>query len=295
MDWGELSRSDWLDLIIYGALATYFASAIPRLFRGNFRAALGALAFWAAILFVSVAGYAYRFELRGVADRVMAMLIPGTAIETGPKEVTIIRRADGQFVVNGSVLGRRLPSCSIRERPPWCCGPKMPRRRTCLSAGWYYDVEVATANGRTLAAETVLPRPFDRFDHAAGRQGADRPPRRLARKPARDELLERSVELHGLQRQARDARPMNRDAAAVQAACSCSASCGRSIPSAVRTTSSPAPRLQASVARCRRQARAPGMPGKRPSRWRVMSCSRVPLRQFGLHIGQEKLDRFEPI
>lgn len=157
MDWGELSRSDWLDLIIYGALATYFASAIPRLFRGNFRAALGALAFWAAILFVSVAGYAYRFELRGVTDRVMAMLIPGTAIETGPKEVTIIRRADGQFVVNGSVLGRRLPfvldtgASAVVLRSEDAAKAHMPLGRLV------YDVEVATANGRTLAAETVLP------------------------------------------------------------------------------------------------------------------------------------------
>lgn len=158
VDWGELTRSDWADLMFYGVLGTYFAVTVPKLFRGNFKAAFGAMAFWIAALFIALAGYAYRYELRGVADRVMAMLVPGTAIETGYKEVTVIRRPDGQFVVNGAVSGRRIAfvldtgASAVVLRAEDASKARIPLDRLT------FDVEVATANGRTLAAETVLPR-----------------------------------------------------------------------------------------------------------------------------------------
>lgn len=158
VDWTELTRADWADLLFYGLLAAYLAIMIPKLFRGNFMAALGALLFWSAALFVVVAGYAYRYELRGVADRMLAMLVPGTAIETGYKEVTVIRRADGQFVVNGSVSGRRIAfvldtgASAVVLRAEDALKAKIPLDNLI------FDVEVSTANGRALAAETEIPR-----------------------------------------------------------------------------------------------------------------------------------------
>ena len=158
MDWGEITASDWADLIFYGVLGTYLAWMIPRLFRGNARAAFGALLFWMAVLAVVLSGYAYRYELRSVADRVLAVLIPGTAIDTGRKEVTVFRRPDGQFVVNGTVNGRRVAfvldtgasSVVLRAED----AAKMRIALTHLD----YDVEVSTANGRSLAAEVSIPR-----------------------------------------------------------------------------------------------------------------------------------------
>lgn len=158
MDWGELTQSDWADLLFYGVLATYFALTVPKLFRGNAKAAFGAVTFWIAVLFIAMAAYAYRYELRGVADRVMAMLVPGTVIETGDREVTVIRRPDGQFVVNGAVSGRRISfvldtgASAVVLRAEDASKARIPVNRLT------FDVEVATANGRTLAAETELPR-----------------------------------------------------------------------------------------------------------------------------------------
>jgi aspartyl protease family protein len=158
VDWSELNRADWADLIFYGVLAIYFATMIPKLFRGNFKGAVGALLFWITILFVVLAGYAYRYELRGVADRVLAMLVPGTPVETGYKEVTVIRRADGQFVVNGSVAGRRIPfvldtgASAVVLRAEDAVKAKIPIDNLI------FDVEVSTANGRAMAAEADIPR-----------------------------------------------------------------------------------------------------------------------------------------
>lgn len=158
MDFGDVTADEWGKLLVYGVMATYLAMMVPRLFRGNFLAALGALIFWVVVLFGAVGGYAYRFELRAVADRVLAVMIPGTAIDTGEKEVTVIRRADGQFVVNGTVAGRLVPfvldtgASTVVLRAEDVAKMKIPMRQLT------YDVIVSTANGRTLTAETELPK-----------------------------------------------------------------------------------------------------------------------------------------
>ena len=157
VDWSELTPSDWMALLVYGTLATSVALALPGLFRGRISTGLAALAFWSVTLFAVLAGYAYRFELGTVAERVMAVLIPGTVVETGDKEVTVFRQADGQFVVNASIGVAHVSfvldtgASSVVVRAEDAMKLKVPMKRLV------YDVEVATANGRTLAAETELP------------------------------------------------------------------------------------------------------------------------------------------
>ncbi len=156
MDFGDVTADDWGKLLVYGVLATYVAMTLPRLFRGNFIAALQTMIFWVVALFAVVAGYAYRFELRGVADRVLAAVVPGTAIETGDREVTVIRGPDGQFVVNGTVDGWLVPfvldtgASTVVLRAEDAAKMKIPTRRLT------YDIMVSTANGRTMTAETEL-------------------------------------------------------------------------------------------------------------------------------------------
>ncbi len=157
VDWSELTPSDWMALLVYGTLATSVALALPGLFRGRVSTGLAALAFWSVTLFAVLAGYAYRFELGTVAERVMAVLIPGTVVETGDKEVTVFRQADGQFIVNAAIGSAHISlvldtgASSVVLRAEDAMKLKIPTKRLV------YDVEVATANGRTLAAETELP------------------------------------------------------------------------------------------------------------------------------------------
>ena len=48
-------------------------------FRGRFVKALTAALLWIVLALVLVVGYTYRYELRDVADRVMAELMPATS------------------------------------------------------------------------------------------------------------------------------------------------------------------------------------------------------------------------
>lgn len=157
VDQVELTSSDWVSILIYGSFAAYVATAIPSLFRGRFLVGLAALAFWAVTLFAILAGYAYRTELATVADRVMGVLIPGTAVETGPHEVTVFRRPDGQFMLTVGVGSAHLSfvldtgASSVVLRAEDAAKLKIAMKRLV------FDVEVSTANGHTLAAETTLP------------------------------------------------------------------------------------------------------------------------------------------
>ncbi|MBE7181413.1 MAG: TIGR02281 family clan AA aspartic protease [Terriglobus roseus] len=115
------------------------------------------LALWGAVLFAVLAGYSYRFELGTVAERVMAVLVPGTVVESGPREVTVFRRPDGGFTLDATVGRTRVPftfdtgASSVVLRSEDAARLKIPVRTLD------YDVEVMTANGLGLAAEVTLP------------------------------------------------------------------------------------------------------------------------------------------
>ncbi|RYB02860.1 TIGR02281 family clan AA aspartic protease [Lichenibacterium ramalinae] len=157
VDWSELTADDWTRLAVYGAFATSLAVVIPGLFRGRILAGLASLGLWVVLLAAVLAGYAYRFELGTVAERVLAVLMPGTVVETGPREVTVFRRPDGGFTIDGSVGKVRVPftldtgASSVVLRWEDALRLKIPVRQLA------YDVEVMTANGRGLAAEVLLP------------------------------------------------------------------------------------------------------------------------------------------
>lgn len=157
MDWSELTPSDWTKVVVYGTFAAVFATTVPGMFRGRMMAGLASLGLWAVLLFAVLAGYAYRFELGTVAERVMAVLVPGTVVASGPKEVTVFRRPDGGFTLDTAIGQTRLAftldtgASSVVLRWEDALRLKIPVRQLD------YDVEMMTANGRGLAAEVTLP------------------------------------------------------------------------------------------------------------------------------------------
>jgi aspartyl protease family protein len=63
------------------------------------------IAIWIAIGGVAVAGYAYRNELAGVADRLRSAVAPSVPVASAPHALTISTSADGAFYVQGQVNG----------------------------------------------------------------------------------------------------------------------------------------------------------------------------------------------
>lgn len=153
----DLSTSDLTSLLFYGALALWLALAIPRLFRGRFLAGVLALGFWVGALAVAVTGYAYRYELNRVAAHVVATLMPGTPIDTGAHEVTVVRDGNGQFTVRGTVGTARLQFIFDTGASAVVLRAEDAARVGIRTKALTYDIDVSTANGHALTAETTLP------------------------------------------------------------------------------------------------------------------------------------------
>ena len=179
-------------------------------------------------------------------------------------EVIVNRRLSGEFAIAARVNGARVTflfdtgasavvltaadarraGIGGRARRSMCRSPPPTARRWPPRRG-----STRSPSGRSSCATS----------------GPGRAPRRARRKPARHELSRAAEELHGRTRSAGHGREVG--ARLYSAAAGSRARSTRETAS--RNTSSPAPRLTASVARTCRKKRAPGRPPNRPWRWRV--------------------------
>jgi aspartyl protease family protein len=155
--WADLTRLDDSSIetkIMALALAGMAALA---LFGQRFSNALQSAIVWALIALILVLGYAYRFELRDVADRVLAQLVPGRAATRG-RTVEIARGAGGSFSVVTQVNGARIAMVLDTGASAVVLSPEAAKAAGLPLEVLNYSVHVDTANGRTRAAPVTLDR-----------------------------------------------------------------------------------------------------------------------------------------
>ncbi|MGA3310653.1 MAG: TIGR02281 family clan AA aspartic protease [Xanthobacteraceae bacterium] len=156
---GPLSSADFASLAYKIALLVFVGAMALVLFRERFAQALTAALLWVVLALILVIGYSYRFELRDVADRVMAELMPGHAITRG-RTVEIARTSAGDFDVMAQINGARVPMVLDTG-----ASSVVLTRDDAKAAGLplevlAYTANIDTANGRTRAAPV-------RLDHIA--------------------------------------------------------------------------------------------------------------------------------
>jgi aspartyl protease family protein len=124
--------------------------------RGEARETLKMIGAWIAIAFVVVAGYAYRFELAAVGNRVVGAVIPGLTLFGAGGEVTTSRDSGGHYSFNALANGRPIrimfdtgaSAVVLKAEDAAAIGI----RESDLS----YSISVRTANGVTQAAPITL-------------------------------------------------------------------------------------------------------------------------------------------
>src|SRR5688572_10149290 len=94
-----LSGQDLASLGYTIGLLVLVGGSVLLLVRQNFAKALQAALLWVVVGLVLAVCYTYRFELRDVAERVLAELIPGRAYSKG-RVVEIARGNTGDFRVS---------------------------------------------------------------------------------------------------------------------------------------------------------------------------------------------------
>ena len=125
------------------------------LFRERFSQAIKAILIWIAIALALAVGYTYRFELREVADRVMAEFLPGHAATRG-RTVEVARGQAGNFLVTTQVNGARLPMILDTGASSVVLTHEAAKAAGLPLEVLSYTVTVETANGRTRAAPVTL-------------------------------------------------------------------------------------------------------------------------------------------
>ena len=152
-----LQIDDFSALVIKVTLIVFFGGAVFTLFRHQLSAALEALLFWLLVGLLLAAGYTYRGELRQVADRVMAELVPGRPAARG-RAVEIARARAGEFQVVAQVNGARIATVLDTGASAVVLTQEAAKAAGLPLEVLAYTVAVETANGRTRAAPVTLDR-----------------------------------------------------------------------------------------------------------------------------------------
>jgi aspartyl protease family protein len=145
-------------LVYYIALIVFIGSAVLVMFRESFSRALEAALFWIVVGCVLAFAYTYRAELRGVADRVMAELMPGRAAQRSERIVEIVRGRAGDFQVAAQVNGSRVTMVLDTGASAVVLTQEAAKIAGLPLEVLTYSVSVDTANGRTRAAAVTLDR-----------------------------------------------------------------------------------------------------------------------------------------
>jgi aspartyl protease family protein len=123
----------------------------------RFTHALKSALIWIAIALSLALGYTYRYELREVADRVLAEFLPGRAATRG-RTVEIARARGGSFSVAAQVNGARVDMMLDTGASAVVLTQEAARAAGLPLEVLNYSVQVDTANGRTRAAPVTLDR-----------------------------------------------------------------------------------------------------------------------------------------
>jgi aspartyl protease family protein len=154
---GPLSTQDFSSLAYKIALLVFVAGTVLTLFRERFTQAIIAALLWVAVGLLLVVGYSYRFELHGIADRVLAELIPGHVISQG-RTVAVARTSGGDFAINAEINGARVAMVLDTGASSVVLTRDDARAAGLPLEVLDYNVNIDTANGRTRAAPVTLDR-----------------------------------------------------------------------------------------------------------------------------------------
>jgi aspartyl protease family protein len=153
-----LSTNDLGSLVYHIGLVVLIGGGVLVLFREKLSQALEAALFWVVVGLVLAFGYTYRADLRGIADRVMAELMPGRAALRSERTVEIVRGRGGDFQVAAQVNGTRVAMALDTGASTVVLTQDAAKAAGLPLELLSYDVQVDTANGRTRAASVTIDR-----------------------------------------------------------------------------------------------------------------------------------------
>jgi aspartyl protease family protein len=124
--------------------------------RGEMRETLRMIGGWIAIALVIIAGYAYRFELAAVGNRVAGAIVPGLTLFGEGGEVITSRDSSGHFAFDARANGQPIRIMFDTGASSVVLRAEDAARIGFREGDLSYSVNVRTANGVTQAAPITL-------------------------------------------------------------------------------------------------------------------------------------------
>jgi aspartyl protease family protein len=154
---GSLSTGDFSSLAYKLLLLVFLAGTVMTMFRERFTQAITAAMLWVVVGLLLVVGYAYRFELHDIADRVIAELAPGHVVSQG-RTVAVARTNNGDFSISAQINGAHIAMVLDTGASSVVLTRDDARAAGLPLEVLSYTVNIDTANGRTRAAPVTLDR-----------------------------------------------------------------------------------------------------------------------------------------
>lgn len=157
-----LNMGEAITATVLVILLAWIGSSLLGDYRGRLLRAVRDLAVWGAVMIALVAGYSYREQIAGVANRVAGELAPpGTALRTEPesdgeRSVRIRRRPDGHFLARSEINGNPLTMLVDTGASTVVLKSSDAQKIGIDPDKLRYNVPVQTANGTTYAASIRL-------------------------------------------------------------------------------------------------------------------------------------------
>lgn len=152
-----LSQYDFSSLTTKLVALVFVCVLVLALFRQRFSHALESALIWVLIALLLAIGYTYRFELRDVAERVLAEFVPGRAATRG-RTVEIARGPGGSFFVTVQINEARASMVLDTGASAVVLTQEAAKAAGLPLEVLNYSVNVDTANGRARAAPVTLDR-----------------------------------------------------------------------------------------------------------------------------------------
>lgn len=154
-----IANNDFGHLVTLSAIAAMLATGFLAS-RRQWGESLRHAAVWLVVILALAAGYIYRFDLEAVGNRLTAGLIPGRAVVTtgaGGEQILVIHKGvSGHFEVDVTIDDTPLRMLVDTGASSVVLSYRDAMRLGIAPGNLVFSIEVATANGRALAAPVTL-------------------------------------------------------------------------------------------------------------------------------------------
>jgi aspartyl protease family protein len=155
---GSRSGADNAYIVQTMVLVALLSSGLLFVRQSNWRRAVRYGGLWLAVAAVLVLGYAYQEPLKNIALHLRSQLVPGYAVATGTRELTISASEGGSYLVFGTVNGASIRFLVDTGAGDIVLSPGDARKAGIDLEALRYDRPAATANGIGYGATVTVDR-----------------------------------------------------------------------------------------------------------------------------------------